>query len=77
MRPEVGYAGPPGARRLKPGQSGTLAEGTGGLPEPPPRCANSGCGSAILREAYWTIKVSDGSRQSSVPIAQGDRAFPG
>ena len=67
---EVGYARPPAHTRFKPGQSGNPRGRPKGSRNQLPALHEERLQEIILREAYRTIKVNDGSRQISVPMAQ-------
>jgi hypothetical protein len=68
----VGYGKPPEDTRFKPGQSGNpkgRPKGRG-KKTPPATPDHERLKAIILEEAYRTIKVNDGDRQVTVPMAQ-------
>ena len=67
---EVGYGKPPESSRFKPGQSGNPKGRPRGAKNKMPALNEERLKSIILAEAYRTIKVNDGNRQVSVPMAQ-------
>jgi hypothetical protein len=67
---EVGYGKPPKATRFQPGQSGNPRGRPRGAKNRKPRLNEERLKSIILEEAYRTIKVRDGEKHVSVPIAQ-------
>ena len=67
---EVGYGKPPESGRFKPGQSGNPKGRPRGAKNKLPALNEERLKSIILAEAYRTIKVNDGNRQVSVPMAQ-------
>lgn len=69
-RYEVGYAKPPVSTRFKPGQSGNPKGRPKGSKNKKSRLNEERFKEIILAEAYRTIKVSDGDRNVSIPMAQ-------
>ena len=67
---EVGYGKPPKENRFKPGQSGNPRGRPKGAKNRRPALNEERLKDIILDEAYRTIKVRDGERQVSIPIAQ-------
>ncbi len=67
---EVGFAIPPIATRFKPGSSGNPAGRPKGSKNRTPALNNERLKEIILEEAYRTIKVNDGAKQVTVPMAQ-------
>lgn len=67
---EVGYGKPPKATRFKPGQSGNPRGRPKGAKNRKPALHEERMKDIILEEAYRTIKVRDGGKQVSIPIAQ-------
>jgi Family of unknown function (DUF5681) len=66
----VGHGKPPEATRFKPGQSGNPKGRPKGKKTRPEVPQHERLQSIILDEAYRAIKVNDGSKQVSVPMAQ-------
>ena len=66
----VGYGRPPVRTRFKPGQSGNPRGRPRGARNTMPALNEERLKTIILAEAYRTIKVNDGARQVSVPMAQ-------
>ena len=66
----VGYAKPPSDTRFKPGHSGNPQGRPKGQKNKTPLLNEERLKSIILQEAYRNIKVNDGNRQVSVPMAQ-------
>lgn len=69
-RYEVGYAKPPASTRFKPGQSGNPKGRPRGSKNKKPRLNEERFKEIILAEAYRTIKVYDGDRKVTIPMAQ-------
>ena len=67
---EVGYGKPPEQSRFKPGQSGNPRGRPRGSKNRKPKLNEERLKEIILQEAYRTIKVNDGPRQVTVPMAQ-------
>jgi Family of unknown function (DUF5681) len=67
---EVGYTRPPAANRFKPGKSGNPRGRPKGARNKLPALNEERLKSIVIAEAYRTIKVNDGPRQVSVPMAQ-------
>lgn len=67
---EVGYGKPPATSRFKAGHSGNPRGRPKGARNKMPALNEERLKSIILTEAYRTIKVNDGPRQVSVPMAQ-------
>jgi Family of unknown function (DUF5681) len=64
---EVGYGKPPRASRFAPGQSGNPEGRRKGARNKP--VGTDGLRDIILAEAYRSIKVKEGKRQTAVPMA--------
>ncbi len=67
---DVGYAKPPEASRFKPGVSGNPKGRPKGRKNKMPALNEERLKVVIMEEAYRTIKVNDGNRQVTVPMAQ-------
>ncbi|MDH3668977.1 MAG: DUF5681 domain-containing protein [Paracoccaceae bacterium] len=67
---EVGYAKPPKDTRFKPGQSGNPRGRPKGAKNKRPALNEERMKNLILDEAYRSIKVRDGVRQVTIPVAQ-------
>jgi hypothetical protein len=67
---EVGYRKPPAASRFKPGQSGNSRGRPKGARNKRPALNEERLKAIIIGEAYRTIKVSEGRRQITIPMAQ-------
>jgi hypothetical protein len=67
---EVGYRKPPAASRFKPGQSGNSRGRPKGARNKRPALNEERLKAIVIDEAYRTIKVSEGRRQITIPMAQ-------
>jgi hypothetical protein len=67
---EVGYARPPSSTQFQPGASGNPRGRPKGSRNKLPALNEERMKSIIIEEAYRTIKVRDGTRNVSVPIAR-------
>jgi len=67
---EVGYAKPPQSSQFKPGMSGNPKGRPKGARNKLPALNEERLKAIILEEAYREIKVNEGNRQVSVPMAQ-------
>lgn len=69
---EVGYGKPPADTRFKPGQSGNPKGRRKGAKNRPkiPELHEERMKAILMEEAYRTIKVNEGNRHVSVPMAQ-------
>ncbi len=67
---EVGYGKPPEATRFRPGQSGNPRGRPKGAKNKQPKLNEERLKDIILEEAYRSIKVRDGEKNVTVPIAQ-------
>jgi hypothetical protein len=67
---EVGYGKPPTESRFQPGCSGNPRGRPKGAKNKIPRLNEERLKDIVLEEAYRTIKVRDGEKQVTVPIAQ-------
>jgi hypothetical protein len=70
MRYQVGYGKPPSETRFKKGQSGNPRGRPRGSKNKLPALNEERLKTIVLQEAYRTIKVSDGDRQVTIPMAQ-------
>ena len=66
----VGYAKPPAGTRFQPGQSGNPKGRPRGKKKPPQVPQHERLKLIIVEEAYRDIKVNDGDKQVTVPMAQ-------
>ena len=66
---EVGYGKPPVSTRVQPGKSGNPSGRPKGAKNRRPALNAERLKSIVLEEAYRTIKVRDGTRNVSVPMA--------
>ncbi len=67
---EVGYGKPPATSRFKAGHSGNPRGRPKGARNKMPALNEERLKSIIITEAYRTIKINDGQRKVSVPMAQ-------
>ena len=67
---EVGYGKPPVATRFEPGRSGNPRGRPKGAHNKLPALNEEPLKTIILEEAYRTIKVSEGKRQVTIPMAK-------
>ena len=67
---EVGYRKPPAASQFKPGRSGNPNGRPKGARNKRPALNDERLKTIIIDEAYPTIKVSEGKRQITIPMAQ-------
>ena len=67
---EVGYGTPPAATRFRPGRSGNPRGRPRGAKNKKPALNEERLEDIILEEAYRTIKLREGEKSVTVPIAQ-------
>ena len=67
---DVGYGRPPKSAQFKPGKSGNLKGRPKGAKNKRPALNQDRLKDIILGEAYRTVKVRDGDKQATVPVAQ-------
>jgi hypothetical protein len=67
---EVGYAKPPASTRFKPGQSGNPKGRPRGSKNKRPKLNEERFKEIVLAEAYRAIKVNDGEKKVTLPMAQ-------
>jgi hypothetical protein len=67
---DVGYAKPPKSTRFRPGQSGNRRGRPKGSRNKKPRLNDERFKDIILAEAYRAIKISEGEKKVSIPMAQ-------
>jgi hypothetical protein len=67
---EVGYGKPPVATRFKPGSSGNPRGRPRGARNKLPALHEERLKTIIMEEAYRTIRVSEGKRQVTIPMAR-------
>lgn len=66
----VGYGRPPAEHRFRPGESGNPRGRPKGAKNKLPRLNEERLKSIVMAEAYRGIKVNDGVRQVTIPMAQ-------
>ena len=67
---EVGYGKPPAATRFTKGKSGNPRGRPKGSKNQVPALNEERLGDIVMQEAYRTIKVKDGAKEISIPMAQ-------
>lgn len=67
---EIGYGKPPEQTRFKPGRSGNPAGRPKGAKNKSVNRTQERFKDIILEEAYRDVKINDGNRQVSIPMAQ-------
>jgi hypothetical protein len=67
---DIGYRKPPSSGQFKPGRSGNPRGRPKGARNKRPALNEERLKGIILDEAYRTIKVTEGKRQISIPMAQ-------
>jgi Family of unknown function (DUF5681) len=67
---EIGYGKPPATTQFKPGRSGNPRGRPKGARNKLPALNDERLKTIILEEAYRTIKVSEGRRQVTIPMAK-------
>jgi hypothetical protein len=67
---EVGYRKPPAASQFKPGHSGNLKGRPKGARNKRPALNDERLKTIIVDEAYRTIKITEGRRQITIPMAK-------
>jgi hypothetical protein len=67
---EVGYAKPPAKTRFVKGKSGNPRGRPKGSKNRMPALNEERLGDIVMQEAYRTIKVKDGAKEISIPMAQ-------
>ncbi|WP_292533124.1 DUF5681 domain-containing protein [Methylocystis sp.] len=67
---DVGCAKPPASTKFKPGQSGNPRGRPKGSRNKPPRLNEERLKDIIIAEAYRAIKINEGDKKVSIPMAQ-------